>query len=796
MTHRTLTPSPLCALPLARALGAPVLAGFGLLLTLEVFAEQSKRYSIAAGSLTEVLGTFAASAGITLPIDETLTADLSSPGLNGELTTAQGFNQLLRGTGLEAVPQTGSTYILKRRPRSSGVELDTLQIEGHHDAQSMAIGITEGYRVARSTVGTKTDTALRDIPQSIQVVPRQVLEDQQATSLADAVSNVSSIQRGNTHGGTVESFFMRGFQATTYAIGGVLTNSLVVRPEILTDLVNVERVEVLKGPASVLYGRGNPGGLINIVTRRPSFVPEGQVKLQAGYYDYQRGQAWVSGPLSEKNGLAGSLAMAYQTKGSFREHYRDTHRRHVAPTLFWAPSEVTRVEMGLEYTETDSPYDRGLQIIGDRIDSRHKIFLDEPWSHASSDKEAAWLKVEHDANDWLTLRQVTRWDHSTKDMLNISQRALQADGRTITRRATDFDEAIYSLSTQYEALMRFTTGGLQHNALVGLEAVNGKRNVTMLRANLASIDLYNPVLGAQPGPFTFGEDSRFEQSSYGVYLQDQIDLSEQWKLLLSVRWDKVDQRNRNYAVNGSYADVDIDPSDTSPRVGVVYQPTDRLSLYASYSTSFAPQSRLTRDSTVLDPETGKQYEVGAKYDIIPDRLSGTLSAFEITRENLATTDPIDTAYSIQTGEQRVRGLELDVSGNIQDGWNVIGNIALLDAKLTKDSRLEEGARLEGVPIVSGSIWSTYQLQEGQLRGLGFGGGVFYAGKRYGDLANSYSASGYARTDLTVFYDLNKNVRLSLNARNIFDRDYMETVASAGNYAGEPASVIATVAAGF
>lgn len=796
MTRLLFSPSPLHVVRLVRAFSTPMLAGVGALCASETFAEQSKRYSIAAGPLVEALGEFAAGAGVTLPIDAALTDGLSSPGLEGEWSTAQGFEQLLRGSGLEAVRQGNGTWILKRRPAGSALQLDSVQINGLHQEQSLAVGLTEGYRVSRSTVGTKTETALRDIPQSIQVVPRQVLEDQQATSLADAVSNVSSIQRGNTHGGTVESFFIRGFQATTYAVDGVLTNSLVVRPEILADLVNVERVEVLKGPASVLYGRGNPGGLINVVTRRPSFVPEGQVKLQAGSYDYQRGQAWVSGPLSEDFGLAGSLAMAYQTKGSFREHYRDTHRRHVAPTLFWAPTDSTRVEMGIEYTETDSPYDRGLQVVDGRIDSRHRVFLDEPWSHASSTKEATWFKVEHDANDWLTLRQVTRWDHSTKDMLNVSQRTLQADGRTITRRATDFDEKQYSLSSQYEALMRFSTAGLQHQTLMGVEAVNGKRSVTMLRANLAPIDYYNPVTGAQPGAFGFGEDSRFEQSSYGVYLQDQIDLSEQWKLLLGVRWDKVDQRNRNYTANGSYTDIDIDPSDTSPRAGIVYQPTPNLSLYASYSTSFSPQNKLTRDGTVLDPETGEQYEIGMKYDLIPDQLTGTLSAFEITRDNLATTDPFDTSYSIQTGQQRVRGVELDVSGNIQEGWNVIGNIALLDAKLVKDSRLEEGARLEGVPIVSGSLWSTYQLQEGDLRGLGFGGGVFFAGKRYGDLANSYSASGYARTDLTVFYDLNKNVRLSLNARNIFDRDYIETVASAGNYAGEPASVVASVSAGF
>lgn len=789
-------PSPFAALRLVRVLAGPLLASASAFCVPEAVADQARRYHVGPGPLADVLGSFAAQAGVTLPIDNRLTDGLHSSGLQGDWPTARGFEQILRNTGLQAVPQANDTYLLKQRPRSDAMELDTLHINSLHAAPSLAVGATEGYRAGSSSVGSKTDTALRDIPQSIQVVTRQVLEDQQATSLADAVSNVSSIQRGNTHGGTVESFFMRGFQATTYAIDGVMTNSLVVRPEILTDLANVERVEVLKGPASVLYGRGNPGGLINIVTRRPSFVPQGQVKLQGGSYDFQRAQAWVSGPLHEEAGLAASLAMAYQTKGSFREHYRDSHRRYVAPTLTWAPSEATRVEMGLEYTETDSPYDRGLQIIGDRIDNRHRVFLDEPWSHASSTKEATWLKVEHDATDWLTLRQVTRWDHSTKDMLIVSQRTLLADQRTISRRATDFDESMYSLTSQYEAVARFTGAGLHHQVLLGVETVNGKRDATMRRANLASIDLYNPVLGAQPGRFTFGEDSRFRQTSYGVYLQDQIDLNDQWKLLLGTRWDRIDQRNRSYTASGSYNDVNIDPTGTSPRVGVVYQPTADVSLYASYSESFAPQSKLTRDGSVLDPETGKQYEVGAKYDLIPEQLSATLSAFEITRQNLATSDPLDNAYSIQTGEQRVRGVELDVSGEISPGWNVIGNIAVLDAKLTKDTRLQEGARLEGVPVVSGALWSTYQLQEGDLRGLGFGGGVFFAGKRYGDLANSYSASGYGRLDLTLFYDLNPNVRLSLNGRNVLDRKYLETVASAGNYPGEPASLTASLSVGF
>ncbi|GAB7533595.1 TonB-dependent siderophore receptor [Pseudomonas sp. 3A(2025)] len=756
----------------------------------------TQSYDIPAGALSDTLATFAAKAGVTLPIDPNVALNLRSPGLHGEWGTVQGFAQLLRGTGLEAVPQAGNTWTLRPLPvPGAALQLDATTIAGLHDG-SRAIGPVEGYSVSRSSTGTKTDTPLRDIPQSIQVVSRQVIEDQQLTSLGDALSNVSSIQRGNTHGGTTESFFIRGFQNTTYAVDGMLTNSLVVRPEILSDLSNIERVEVLKGPASVLYGRGNPGGLINLVTRKPSHTAQGQVKAQVGSWDFRRLQAYVSGPLDTGHSLAGGLAIATQTEGSFRDLYRDSHRRFIAPTLLWEPSEYTRVEMGLEYTETDAQYDRGLLAINGKVDSRSKLFLEEPWSRAESDKTAAWVRIEHDASDWLTLRQVTRWDRSNKDMLNVSQQSLQSDGRTTQRRATDFDESARSLSAQFEAIADFDTLGLQHQVLGGVETVRGTRRVTMLRANLAPLDIYNPVYGAAPGPFTFGEDTDFRQSSYGLYLQDQIDLSEQWKLLLGVRWDKVDQRNRSYTATGSYSDIDIDPSDTSPRAGIVYQPTERLALYASYSTSFAPQNRLTRNGRVLDPETGKQYEIGAKYDLIPERLSATLAAFEITRQNLSTTDSTDSSYSIQTGEQRVRGLELDVSGEISEGWNVIGNIAVLDAKLVKDTQLEEGNRLEGIPVVSGSLWSSYQLQSGALRGLGMGAGVVFAGKRQGNLANSYSASGYGRIDMSLFYDINDQVRVSLNARNVTDRDYIETIASAGNYAGEPASLTASLSAGF
>ena len=754
------------------------------------------RYTIVAQPLASALAQFAQQNSLQLSFDAALAQGKMAPAVSGELSQHQALLQLLSQSGLGWTLTDDRTLLLYPQPDSGALNLAPSTITADAFVER-ADGPVQGYRATRSATGTKTDTALRDIPQSIQVVSRQVLEDQQVNNLGDALTNVSSVQRGNSHGGSSESFVIRGFKATTYAVDGMLINPLVSRPEALRDLANVERVEVLKGPASVLYGRGNPGGLINLVTRQPSFTPEAQVKAQAGSFDFYRLEANASGPLNESKTLAGRMTVATQTDRGFRDTFRDSKRTYVAPTLRWEPSDSTRVDAGAEYIDQTSPFDRGLIPLNGKININADRYLHEPWSRDKAEKFSVWYRAEHDVNDWLTLRQMTRWDQSHKDRYVVDLRALDADGRTLERRATDGDERVQTLDMQFEAIARFATGGLKHTALAGFEYIDGKRNVSSDRASLTSIDIFKPVYGALPGPFTFNEETDYKVESYSVYLQDQIDLSEQWKLIVGARYDNT--RQRNSTTNAAYkvTKTNIDPSKVSPRLGLVYQPTDWLALYASYSTSFTPQSNIQRNRSVLDPEEGKQYEVGAKIDVIPDRLSATVSVFEITRENVAAPDPSDDNYSLQTGEQRVRGVELDVTGTPLEGWEITGNVSALNAKVTKDTRIDVGNRLDGVPILSGSIWSSYQLQEGPLRGLGFGAGVIAVGERQGDINNSYDVGGYARVDASVFYDINENVRVSLNGRNLTDRKYIETVAGTdGNYAGAPASAIAAVSVKF
>ena len=388
-------------------------------------------------------------------------------------------------------------------------------------------------------------------------------------------------------------------------------------------------------------------------------------------------------------------------------------------------------------------------------------------------------------------------DESRKDFQNVNFQGLLADGRTLNRRATDLSEDLESLTAQFEAVATFSTYGLHHTTLVGYEYVTGRRDTRNYRATLAPIDIYNPVYGALPGPYISNTVVKQEMDSHAVYLQDQIDLNEQWKLLAGVRWDSVDQTLTTTFGNGNTpTSYNPSPEAVSPRLGVVYQPLDWLSLYASYSESFSPQSDVRKGGIPLDPETGEQYEIGAKFELIPERLSATLAVFEITRQNVAVDDPLDTSVSIQTGEQRVRGVELDVTGAIAEGWNMIGNISVVDAKLTKDTTLPTGNRLEAVPVVSGSLWSTYQFQDGLWKDFGVGAGVIFSGKRYGNLQNNFSDSGYVRFDASVFYDVSENMRVSLNGQNLTNTYYMENISSAGTFAGEPASLVATLNLGF
>ncbi|MCV9880791.1 TonB-dependent siderophore receptor [Brenneria izbisi] len=751
-----------------------------------------KTVNIAPQTLQNALLLFSQQTGTQTSADAAVMQGQFSPGVAGTMTPQAAVARLLAGTGLSYQFISPATVLIVRPDSDNVTTSDVVTVTA---VAETATGPVNGYRATRSATGTKTDTALRDIPQSIQVVPRAVITDRQTTSLSEALQNVSGVQQSGTSGNRAETFMVRGFSSPSYAIDGVMLNPVGDRPETFLDLANVERIEVLKGPASALYGRGQPGGLINIVTRQPSYTFGGDASLQTGSFGFWRGEGTVNGPLNDAKTLSGRLSGALQTEDGFQDARSRSSRQFISTALRWEPTDATRFTFGLDYTNQTLPFDRGL-IVGEdnQVSLPPERFLGEKWSEINAHKTRISLGAEHNVNDQLTLRGSLRYDDARVNDTGIDYRALEDDGRTLNRRYSDRVEDSRNIDAQLEAQLKLYTGTIDHTLLSGVQYSRSRMDFTAYRANIDPIDIYDPVYGAAMPTTRLNSDFVENIKMASVFLQDQIEFSPQWKALAGLRYDRVWQEMDQKIGDG---EPDINDGALTTRLGLVYQPINPVSLYASYAESFAPQSGQTRDGLALAPEEGWQVESGVKIDLIPDRLSLTTAVFQITKTNVKASDPLDSDYAVTTGEQRVRGVEIDLTGEITPGWRVIASSAYLDARITHDQDYEAGNRLTGVPLWSGSLWTTYELQRGALSGLKFGSGLQAVGARKGDLDNSFSVAGYYRLDAMVSYKLNKNLEFSLVGRNLTDQAYIATpVSRTENHPGAPRSVFATVKATF
>ncbi|MGF9564865.1 TonB-dependent siderophore receptor [Neorhizobium sp. JUb45] len=777
--------------------------GFTLMTTTSMFAVvavaqaqetvRTHEFRIPAQNVASALVRFSALTGFSVVYDGTLPGNARSKAVAGRLSEQQALQQLLSGTGLTFRFGANDTVTIIAPPAVTGaVSADGTTVLGAIVVEGES---GRSYVAGDSSVGTKTDTPLRDVPQSIQVVKRSVIEDQQATSLTQALENVSNVRESSTAGNRAATYITRGFASNTYAIDGSVLNATGSRPEVNPDLAGIERVEVLKGPASVLYGRGEPGGLINLVTRRPTPTPTAEVKTQVGSFGFRRAEATASGALNEDGTLTGRVTGAAQREEGFVDERRDSERQYIGGVLEWAPDEDTKVSLSVDHTRQEQPYDRGLIVTEDNeINWPAERFLGERWSMVDSHKTRVALTAEHQALDWLKFRGSVRYDAALTHDTGIDFEGLDEDDSSLmTRRYTDRIEDMQNFNGQFEGIMTFDTGNIGHTVLAGVERVHSRMDFWRRRASVAPINIYDPVYGAPMLPATSGALEYIQDIvATSVYLQDQIDISDQWKLLGGLRYDTFESEMGVRVGSGEPATND---SAMTGRIGLVYQPTNTTSLYTSYSTSFMPQNGFGVGNTALDAQEGWQIEAGIKADLT-DRISATFSVFQITKSNVAV-DVAGEDYSILTGEQRSRGAELDITGEITDGWQVIASLGYVDAEITKDDNYQVGNRLVGAPRWSGSLWTTYEFQTGTLEGLKLGTGVTAVGKRTGDLDNSFYVDGYYRVDASVSYKINDNLDFSLIGRNLTDQRYIESTASrTENHAGAPINFMAALKASF
>lgn len=630
------------------------------------------------------------------------------------------------------------------------------------------------YHSLSATAATKTDALLMDLPQSVRVITADLLRDTGVTTLAGALDLASGISRQSPLGGLWDSYAMRGFTGdpnfgSDYMVNGFSSSRGYNG---MRDGANTQNVEVLKGPASALYGRGEPGGTVNITTKKPRFVPEYSADFSVGSRQMRRAAIDLTGPLSES--FAYRLNAAHEEGHSFRDTLK-YERSLFAPSFIWALGDSTTISYEIEAVRQRVPFDRGVLAVNGKLGvlpvSR---FLGEPDDGPMTVKSIGHqVFVHHDLSGEWTVQAGLSYRDSELDGYSSEANNLLADGRTLRRQRRHRDFSSTDKSGRIELLGKFTTGALAHDVLVGVDTYHFDDHRVQLRrnpsaANAYAIDIFAPVYGGKADPLALSINTQEGQRATGVYAQDQLDLGANWKALLGVRHDSYHQDVANNRLNVSNSQS---LSSTSPRAGLVYQPSKAWSLYASAARGFRPNSGISIDNQAFPAEESRSYEIGAKLET--GKLTGTVALFDIHKKNVLTTNPANTDFAIAAGEVGSRGMEVDVSGELARGLRASASYAYTDATVTRgDNTIVTGTRFANVPRHSANLVATQQfaLASGTAS---LGGGLQYMGERLGDVAvsSNFTLPAYTIARLLASYSPNAKLRFGLTVDNLFNRSY-------------------------
>lgn len=644
------------------------------------------------------------------------------------------------------------------------------------------------YVAKHASTATKTDTPLLETPVSVQVVPAAVIEDQRVNRLQEALENVSGLR---SHNNDLEgySYKIRGFNSLN-----LFRNGLAVPLTIATieEMANIAQVEVLKGPSSILYGRIDPGGLINLVTKKPSPETQYQIEQEIGSYDHLRTTWDATGALNQAGSISYRFSGAYQDENSFRD-FQGGHRIMAAPSINFALSENTSLLLDLQYMYNKAQSDTGFPVIGDRPApiplSRSFQEPNDPLDETTSHHIGYEFKHRFD-ND---LAITNRFLYSEARLWKLNMYGWNLNEATgVLDRSAQFqllDGKVYS--TNLDLTGRFEALGMQHDVLLGIDYLHDYYDYNYAEdGGNFPINIFNPVYGSVTAAdyqnavhgVGFASFSSVLVKQTGFYAQDQITLTNRWHLLLGGRYDDAtldlgrSNASKPAAIAARKAGAARNDTQFSPRLGVLYRFTPRVSGFASYSESFGANNGISATGKTFDPEKSTQHEIGIKAELMSG-LNTNLALFHLVKENvltadLSTPDPTD---SIISGEQRSQGVELDVLGQLTERLSLVGNYAYTSTKVTQDNNGLQGKQLDNVPRHTAKVFLTYDLGSGGL-GWRVGGGAYAADHAQGDRANSFSIPGYVRLDALVAYRGKSHLgrwTAQLNLRNILDKKYFD-----------------------
>ena len=643
-------------------------------------------------------------------------------------------------------------------------------------------------RVKDVTTATRTSTPARYVPQAIDSVKTANLLDYGINSIGEALSGIPNVS--STADTRFDSLRIRGFDASNdFYLDGIRDDSQYVR-----DLHNIERIEVLKGPAAVLYGRGSQGGIINRVSKMPQFGRQSSIQAQGGSEDLRSLYADLSTDPSDTISLR--LNMGNEDKNSFRDNVSG-NRQLFAPSMSWQITPDLNWLVQYEYSRYNRTPDRGIPSINGRPADvgrgtsygGQNDFIDDKTQNLRS-------RLSYELSDNWQLRHTLAVFKLDSQFENTYLVGYDPKINKVNRQSWQQDMSTRNIFNNVEIEGGFDTFGLEHRLLTGLEIGNQRRDPKLYKAvSVPAVDLYNPDRTLRPaGAMPIFSDSHTEVESQGLYVQDQIRFNEQWQVLAGLRYDRFDIESTNYLKKTDRTE-DRQSHSTSPRLGVVWTPLEHHSFYASWTKTFSPVGGgligitpgAAGNTNDLSPELTKQKEIGVKSDWLDDRLSTTLAVYELELYNRRTKDPANPTITLLSGLQRSRGIELTASGKLGGNWYMRGGIGLQDATVVKDNNGFEGKRINGVAKHNGSLYVTWKPEMGWYAETG----LTLVGQRYADNQNTVTLPGYGRWDALAGYR-EKDWDVSGALTNLTDRYYYASATSAAQIMpGEPRSLVMT-----
>jgi iron complex outermembrane receptor protein len=660
-------------------------------------------------------------------------------------------------------------------------------------AAKPAVATAEEVVVLAHREQYRGDVPLQELPQNVAVVGAELLKDVNITRLDAALEVVSGVEHQNNFGGLWDAWAIRGFVGDPNVPSGFLINGFSSGRGFggPRDASNIDHIEVLKGPTSALFGRGEPGGTVNIITKKPLFRPEGSLSASVGSYSTYRAEGDYTSGLTDW--LAFRLNGAYEQGDSFRDTL-SYNKWVITPSLLFKIGSSTTLTYDGELVHQEVPFDRGVVAVNGQLGLIPRSrFLGEPGDGPIKvDAQNHQLQLNHEFNSNWTLgvgaayRQTMLKGFSSEAELTRGRQPFFTDGQTLARQRRYRDFSTDDVILRAELDGHVETGPLVHHILLGVDDDNLHIHTLQMRfrppstssnptpAQSNAVNIFAPVYGQRPtvGPF---QDLFEKQKAWGVYFQDQIDLTEQLKVRVGLRYDSFKQDildRRTNLVTGQ--DVNV----TDPQAGIVYAPNKLVSFYAGYGKGFRPNTGQDVNNHPFTPERSKSYEVGAKFQTPDGKIQGTLALYDMEKSGLITSDPVNTGFAIALGRAKSKGVELDVNGELPAKLKFWLSYAYTDAK-TSNAILDPdfaqpvpaGAPLLNIPKNSANLIVSRDFALGGDQVLTVGGGVNYVSSRLGETATTFTLPGYTLVKAFVSYQATKNIELSLTANNLFDETY-------------------------